>query len=226
MLILNLIKINNQYSSLDMIYLMITTSLHNKFGLYNSELRQKQYIDSITSILYYLPTNIQPIIIENNGNQETFLDHFTHNHSKVPVFYTNNNKNDLDKGIIEILDIKQSLINFGILPSDTIIKITGRYKILSSDFFNDVIENELIYEAFIKYFNVCTLQYDKNDCVLGCYGIRAYYLLLWNHETIKNYKSTEIAFATYTRLICSTIKEYTNLNLECCFAEDNRILIV
>ena len=44
--------------------------------------------------------------------------------------------------------------------------------------------------------------------------------------TIENYNSAEVCFARYVRLCGGRLKEIDNLNLECCFAEDDRILFV
>ena len=43
---------------------------------------------------------------------------------------------------------------------------------------------------------------------------------------IDNYKSAEVAFARYVRFSGATLKEMERLDLECCFAEDKRILHV
>jgi hypothetical protein len=56
--------------------------------------------------------------------------------------------------------------------------------------------------------------------------MRAKYIKLWNHYSIDNYKSAEIAFAKYTRFSGARLKEIETLDVECCFAEDNRILNV
>ena len=52
------------------------------------------------------------------------------------------------------------------------------------------------------------------------------FLKLFNPKTIENYDSAEIGFARYIRFCGAKIKEIEELNLECCFAEDERILIV
>ena len=83
--------------------------------------------------------------------RETYLDNFYHNQEHLKVFYTENNKQQFkSKGANELLDIKEVIEKCGMKDDDIIIKLTGRYRILSPQFFNDVIENEN------KYCNVCS----------------------------------------------------------------------
>ncbi len=210
-----------------MIYLIITTSINNKFGINDALLRKERYLYSINETLKHLPNEIKPIIVENNGKGDTYLDNFYHNNQPVSVLYTNNNRFIFkNKGINEFLDIKEVINHFNIKDNDIIIKITGRYRILSPSFFINVIENENKYDAFIKFFGVCNLKYDKNDCVMGCFALRVLFIKLFNHIIIENYKSAEIALARYVQLSGAQIKNIENLDLECQFADDNRILNV
>ena len=50
--------------------------------------------------------------------------------------------------------------------------------------------------------------------------------LMFKHYSIDNYTSAEIAFARYVRLSGAKLKEIETLDVECCFADDNRILVV
>jgi hypothetical protein len=211
-----------------MIYLIITTSINDKFGFQNSEERKNRYLYSISETLKLLPHEIKPIIVENNGKRETYLDKFYHHHKQhVKVFYTDNNKlNFKSKGINEFLDIKEVIERYGIEDEDIIIKLTGRYRVLSSDFFEEIIKNQNNYDVFIKFFGTCSLKFELYDCILGCYAIRCKYLKMFNQLSIENYQSAEIAFAKYVRLCGSRINEIQNLNIECCFSDDLRILNV
>jgi hypothetical protein len=56
--------------------------------------------------------------------------------------------------------------------------------------------------------------------------MRAKYIKLYNHYSIDNYKSAEIALARYVRLSGIRLQEVKTLDIECCFAEDLRILNV
>ena len=115
-----------------MIYIIITTCVNNKVGVQNSNLREKRYIECINTLLNLISneTNIKPIIVENNGIHETYL-----NNLKCDICYTNNNKYTLNhKGMNELLDIKHVIMKYNIQDNDYIIKLTGRYKLLNANF--------------------------------------------------------------------------------------------
>ena len=210
-----------------MIYLIITASINNKFDSIVNSQRTRRYIDAISDTLKHLPESIIPIIVENNGKRETFLDNFTHCGKPVRVIYTNNNQRQFkSKGVNEFLDVKEVIEQVGIKFDDIIIKLTGRYRVLSPKFFEEIVENQTIHDAFIKFFGTCSLKYEKYDCILGMYAIRAIFLKLFNPTTIDNYDSAEIGFARYTRFCGAKVKELENIDLECCFSDDGRILIV
>lgn len=115
-----------------MIYIIITTSIHNKVGVQNINHRQNRYVESITQLLKYTNSDIKPIIVENNGQRNTFLDQFG-----CDVCYTDNNKmNYPHKGANELLDIKEVIQRYSIQDDDTIIKLTGRYKLLNPFFYS------------------------------------------------------------------------------------------
>lgn len=203
-----------------MIYLIITTSIHNRFGIINDNERKERYLYAISETLHILPKEITPIIVENNGERETYLDRF-------PTFYTDNNKYMYQsKGINEMLDIKDIIKHYGMNNNDIIIKVTGRYRVLSPTFFNYIIEHQHNYDAFVKFYNVSSLMYEEYDCFLGCYAIRVMFLMLFNHASIANYKSAEIAFAKYIKRCGARVKEIENMDIECSFSDDLRKLHV
>ncbi len=210
-----------------MIYLIITTSIANRFGLKDPSERKARYLYAISETLKCLPDSICPIIVENNGQRETYLDNFTHCGKPVSVIYTTNNTlNFRNKGANELIDIKEVIMRVGISDEDMIIKLTGRYRVISSAFFDEIVVEYNTYDAFIKFFGICSGRFDNNDCVLGLYALRSKYYKLYNHLSIDNYKSAEIAFARYAHLSGARIKEIKKLDMECCFAEDQNILIV
>ena len=210
-----------------MIYLIITTSINNRHGSQNTNERKERYLYAINNTLKQLPQEITPIIVENNGKRETYLDNFYHGVNAVKVLYTENNKLSFkSKGANELLDIKEVIEKCNINDDDMIIKLTGRYRALSPKFFKDVIATEHEYDAFVKFFGTCSLKFEEYDCILGCYAMRAKYIKLFNHYSIDNYKSAEIAFARYVRFSGVRLQEVETLDIECCFAEDSRILIV
>jgi hypothetical protein len=211
-----------------MIYLLITTSINNRFGQQNADERRERYLYAISETLKHLPYEIKPIIVENNGKRETYLDKFYHHHNQhVKVIYTDNNRQQFkSKGANELLDIKEVIERYGIEDEDIVIKLTGRYRALSSKFFEEVIKNSEKYDAFVKFFGTCSLKFEEYDCILGCYAMRAKYIKLFNQYSIDNYKSAEIAFARYVRFCGARLKEIKELDIECSFAEDLRLLIV
>lgn len=210
-----------------MIYLIITTSIHNKVGVVHAEHRKNQYIESIQSALKYASLinedgeKIRPIIVENNGLRKTFMDELG-----CPVVYTNNNQFHFqNKGMNELLDIKHVIAKYNMQDDDTIIKLTGRYKLLSSSFFELVRDEMQTTDAFVKFFNVCTKKFMFDDCVLGLFALKCKYLKIFMYN---GYQSPECEFATFIRNNTRSLalKEVENLDLECCFADDLRKLVV
>lgn len=206
-----------------MIYIIITTSINNKVGVQNKIHRQNRYIKCITKVVELINNdeNIKPIIVENNGLRQTFLDYLN-----CDVCYTNNNIiNYTHKGENELLDIKEVINQYNIEDDDIIIKLTGRYKLLNLNFINLVKNNINEYDVFVKFFNVCTLKYMFDDCILGLFAIKCKYLKEFKYSFLK---SPECEFADYIRKNINKNKliEVEALYLECCFADDLRMLIV
>jgi hypothetical protein len=114
---------------------------------------------------------------------------------------------------------------YQIKDDDVIIKCTGRYKIMENSFFEMINNDNEKYDAFVKFFNVCTLQYIHDDCVLGLYAIKCKFLKHFNYQKIK---SPECEFANFVResIEREKINEIGMLGLLCCFADDFRTLIV
>ena len=207
-----------------MIYLIITACINNKFGIKQYNIRKNNYITSINKTLALLPSEIKPIIVENSSSNEekTYL-----NDLDCEIIYTNNNNNKYKhKGVNELLDIKHVINKLNIQDDDTIIKLTGRYHVNNDDFFKFVIGNTNNYDAFIKFFNVCTLQYMNYDCVLGMYAIKCKYLKQFEYKDLL--KSAEVEFATFVKNEIHIDKIYQSkiLYLTCCFCDDFRILNV
>jgi len=206
-----------------MIYLIITTCINNRFGIQDSEHRKNRYIECIQSVLNIVKDDdsIKPIIVENNGVRSTFLDDFD-----CDVVYTYNNNVALyHKGMNELLDIKEVIQKYDIQDDDVIIKLTGRYKILSPVFFDVVKANCHTYDSFVKFFNVCTLQYMYDDCVLGLFAIKCKYLKPYEcSEHIP--RSMECQFADYVRANVSNVMEIRDLGMECCFADSFETCVV
>jgi hypothetical protein len=204
-----------------MIYLIITTCIVDKYGIQNNEHRKNRYIECIQWLLKLLEdiADVKPIIVENNGSRTTYL-----NQLECDVVYTdNNNYKYKNKGVNELLDIKHIINIYNINDDDFVVKLTGRYKLLDLEFINLIKNNITEYDSFVKFFNVCTLKYLDNDCVLGMFGIKCKYLKSFEYKCIK---SPECEFAEFVRSNINNVMEVKNLNLECCFAGDLRTLIV
>jgi hypothetical protein len=210
-----------------MIYLIITTSISNKLGADYYKVRKDRYVYAIAETLKHVPSTVQPIIVENNGYDSSFLDNFQHAGKKVPALYTRNNSVAANsKGVNEMLDIQAVIRHFKIQDDDIVVKLTGRYRFLSPRFLTHIMEEEKQYDIWVKFFGSCSLRFEPYDCILGSYAIRAKFLKLFHTLSIDNYKSAEIAFARYARFCGGKLKEVTELDLECLFAEDNRLLQV
>ena len=206
-----------------MIYIIITTSINNKQGIKNNIHRRTRYIECINNLLQLInnDSNIKPIIVENNGVRQTYLDDL-----KCDICYTNNNMIKYKhKGQNELLDIKQVINQYNIKDEDIIIKLTGRYKLLNLNLINFVKNNINDYDAFVKFFNVCTKKYMFDDCVLGLFAVKCKYLKEFKYNFLK---SPECEFADYIRknVDKNKLKELHQLDLECCFADNLRILVV
>jgi len=207
-----------------MIYLIITTTINNKFGNSDYEHRKNRYLDSIkNAILLLMDYNIKIIIVENGNNNNTYLDNLG-----CDVVYTNNNNQVFKhKGQNELMDIKSVIDKYNIQDDDIIIKLTGRYKLLNTHFIDNIILNKDNYDAFIKFFNVCSLQYHNNldDCVLGLFAVKCKFIKKFRYSFIS---SPEVEFANFIKenVDLTRINNIKNLNLECCFADNLRLLIV
>ena len=203
-----------------MIYIIITTCINNKVGIKNNIHRQKLYIESINHLLYLIKNdiNIKPIIVENNGWRQTFLDDLN-----CDICYTNNNLIDYKhKGENELLDIKEVINRYNIKDDDTVIKLTGRYKVLNLNFIN-IVKNNISCDAFVKFFNVCTKEFMLDDCVLGLFAIKCKYLKAFKYNFLK---SPEYEFADFIRKNIDKNKLIEVYQLECCFSDNLGILVV
>ena len=201
-----------------MIYLIITTSINNKFGEQHTIHRQNRYVECITHLLDLIKNDptIKPIIVENNGLRPTFLDDLP-----CDICYTNNNIDSIHKGVNELLDIKEVIHRHNIKDDDMIIKLTGRYKLLNLNFINLLKTND--HEAFVKFFNVATEEFLFYESVLGLFAIKCKYLKAFNYECLS---SPEVEFATFVRKNIHRVLEVHQLDLECCFANNLKMLLV
>jgi hypothetical protein len=198
------------------VWLIITSCIHNKFGIKNSKTRQAEYTTAIQAVQKYVPSEIQIRIVENSSESPTFLDSFG-----IPVIYTrHSNINVINKGIIEFKDLLYTLHTQGANPDDIVIKLTGRYSILNSLFFERVLQTQTEYDAWVKFYNVCTYEFMENDCVLGLFAIRYKYLKNLDYSNLGYKNSMEVDFATFINKECSRIDKIYDLGLHCIFGDN------
>jgi hypothetical protein len=206
-----------------MIYLIITSSIIDKnvHTKKDDEFRKQTYINSIKKTLSLLPSNIFPILVENNGQRETYLDTVG---MKTPVFYTENNNNPkyYHKALNEMADIRDVIDKYQIKDEDMVIKITGRYYLYHQYFFDLVSQEENNYDVFMKLFNVSTMTFDENDCVMGLFAMRCKYLKKFKfiEELVEGQPSAEVQFCKYTKELNCRIFKVDFLYMTCCFADD------
>jgi len=158
-----------------MIYFIVTTCIFN-----DCPIRKTQYINGITklkNIIY--KNNIKNnkiIIVENNGERETYLDELD-----CEVFYTiNNTLPTSNKGHKELQDIFDCIQKYNINDSDFIVKMTGRYLIDENSEFINVVgqlhDNSNIH-CIIKYGSYYRpVNYKMKDCITGLIGMRCDYV--------------------------------------------------
>lgn len=208
-----------------MIYLIFTSSINNRYGIINYEHRKNRYLNNIEYVLKLIEndTTIKPIIIENNGFRKTYLDDL-----KCDICYTDNNQIYFKhKGYNELADIKYIIEKYNIQDEDTIIKLTGRYKLLDLNFIDLVKFTNNIYDTYLKFFNVCTSEYRNDDCVLGLFAIKCKYLKKFSYDLYENL-GPECCFAKYVNenIDEKKIMKIEQLNLECNFADNLNTLII
>jgi hypothetical protein len=211
-----------------MIYVIITTSINNKNDQNARDKsdvnhRKERYMNSIKSLLKMIENEmeIKAIVVENNGSRRTYLDELG-----CDVVYTKNNeKRYAHKGVNELLDMQEVIRRYEMKDEDMIIKLTGRYKVIDETFVNLVKTKMERYDAFVKFYNVCALEYMQNDSVMGLFGLRCKYLKSLEY---KCNTSPECELAQHVRrnVPNDRIMEVKHLGLECCFADDLRLLNV
>lgn len=214
-----------------MIYLIITASLQTSHVITSNytEDRLRRYHYAIQSSVSHLHdmNDLQPIIVENNGKRSTPLENIPWKSGFIPVIYTTNNDRTYhNKGVNELLDIQQVIQELGIKDDDIIIKLTGRYRLLSSSIVDHIRNTEKNCDVWMKFYNVSSMEYDDNDCVLGLYGIRALYLQWLSWMWLNLFDSPEKGMARYVRQSVPRLCSIDHLDVECVFSENGRVLKV
>ena len=148
-----------------MIYFIVTTSLFEK-----CDIRQSQYINGINKLKQVINNlnieNYKIIIVENNGNKNTFLDTL----GCITFYTTNNFLNTTNKGYKELQDILDCIDKFHINDTDFIVKMTGRYVLEDDSEFMNIIKDieKTRYDCVIKYgWYYKPSNYKKKNCITG-----------------------------------------------------------
>lgn len=141
--ILHAFMIIPSYVVCTQIYIVLTTALVPA----NYELRKQQYLESLMLLKKHGYPN--PYIIEAVSKRgPTFFDDYSTN-----VFYaTINNPAAKYQGTNECKTLLEGLHHLNFDPDDMIIKLTGRYQMVSDEFFK-IVANNLDYDAIVKKFN-------------------------------------------------------------------------
>jgi hypothetical protein len=203
------------------VWLVVTSCIHNRFGIQNPEKRRAEYTNAIQCVLAHVPSSVQVRIVENSTQSPTFLDSFG-----IPVIYTNHsNINVRNKGITEFKDLLYTLHAQGAQPDDIVIKLTGRYCLLNSSFIERVLQTQTEYDAWVKFYNVHARQFMDNDCILGLFAMRYRYLKRLDYSELGNVGSMEVDFATFVNRECPRIDKAQKLGLYCIFGDSGGTLV-
>jgi hypothetical protein len=215
-----------------MIYLILTASLQNRIPSTVVEDRLARYRYAITESLKHVPEDVQPIIVENMNTGSDGVEGFRCHGKPVPVLYTANGLCPArNKGVNEWMDllaVMERAIPGGMKNGDIIIKLTGRYCLLSSWFLDEVQRTKHEMDAWFRFLNVCTGKEDPEDCVLGCWAAKVSAICYLSPTWINLFDSPERAMAKHIRSSVSPerLLEMERLDVECVFSEDGRVLVV
>ena len=174
------------------------------------EERTQQYRLGIQKVLSYKKPDEICIITENNGLQESFLDEFVTDN--VFVHYTDNQflPSSSNKGRKELLDIQSCIKDpkYDIDENDLIIKVTGRYELLSDEFIECIRSSKDDYDVFFRAGSMFKHEQSYHersmtDCVLGLIALRSrFFVETMNVNDIVEYSPVEWI---YSRNIQQTI---------------------
>ncbi len=194
--------------------------------------REQIYVDCIRDTMKkisHLP--LKAYVVENNGKRATALDTI----EGVEVLYTNtNNLESLKeptkafassgKGQKEMLDVLFVGDHFGFEDNDLIIKLTGRYTLASSSFFDQILSAPN-FDVYMKFWDVCRRVWDPLDCVMGLYACRYNILTDFDYLSFGNHYSTEKVLAEYFRSNVPAHKIYEVETLDMYFQGDRTYCI-
>ncbi len=139
------------------------------------DVRQAQYRRCITQMITVTRgLNATIIIVEGNGKRKTMLEEFG-----LSVFYTSNNLMEtINKGKKELQEILDCIAHYGIMDSDFVVKVTGRYFVHEDSPFIKMLSNpNFDLDALIKFGSFHKpVDFQMEDSVTGLIGMRAGYI--------------------------------------------------
>ncbi len=208
-----------------MIYLILTASLTNQVGYVAAEDRAARYQYAIQETLRHVPSGVQVIAVENTSGGQWGGEW----RPAIEVIHTDNGHLRMrNKGVNEWLDILEVIRQKGMTDQDIVVKLTGRYRLLSPWIFEEVERTAKQYDVWMRFLNVATGQEDPADGVMGCFAARVSALryLSWSWMNLRD--SPERALVAHLRSSVSAdrICAMERLDVECVFSEDGRVVRV
>jgi|LauGreDrversion4_2_1035121.scaffolds.fasta_scaffold22906_2 hypothetical protein len=205
-----------------MLYLILTASLSNHIASSASEDREARYQYAIRETLRHVPEGVQVIMVENTSRGQWSLKevetiHTDHGHLRMR-----------NKGVNECLDVLEVIQRKGMRDEDIVVKLTGRYRLLSSWLFDGVTRTADRYDVWMRFLNVATGEEDPSDGVMGCFAARVSALRYLSWSWMNLFDSPERALVAHLRSSVSSerVCAMEHLDVECVFAEDGRVLRV
>lgn len=165
----------------------------------NTPEREHVYLEQIRRSLEAVAGHpFSVYLVENNGPRQTAFDAI----EGVQLFYTHTNANRafIRKDMKEFHDLVLLGDKYEFEDDDIIIKLSGLYTLENPNtFLKTIVEQEVYYDAFIKWMDVLQQKYMYDDCCLGLYAIRFRYLKEFNYIEMLTHWSMEHVFARYVR---------------------------
>jgi len=163
-----------------MFYFIVTTCLLPT----DYEIRESQYKRCIGRLLdliniHFDRMSVKVVIVEGNGQRETYLDTFVSDLTSV-VYTSNNLLKLVNKGHTELLDIVECIHRCNVNNDEFIVKLTGRYYIEDESPLFNAIKSNLVtnqYDCYIKYGSYQkTSSEPVRDCITGLIAMRTFFV--------------------------------------------------
>lgn len=165
--------------------------------------RKDEYIKSYNTLKNILDASNISIVECFLSEQKTFL-----NDLKKEVFYSGKHINVNNKGVNEVLALKEFIKTLNYSDDEIIIKLTGRYLFLSSFFIENINKNSQ-YDIFVR-------NGVDNQFFCGCFAMKFKFFKEFinninTEDMIKNNVSLERELYNYS--ICRNLKVYEKIDV-------------